>query len=266
MSVEADSMKRSMWTIRRITVAVCLLMFLSAPAHGQPTTALADAVESALERNPEVRRARDQLEEFNLRVRAVRANALPNLELVAGAQRTRDPGLRNSPFFSRLQAGGGDPLPPEAFSAFYFDNYFYQAELEQPIFQFGRVGHALEASRREREGVETDIRNVENRVAFDVSRAYPDLLFARERDRVLEAESEARERQLQQVRDQLEFGEATRLDLLQAEVALANLCPEVLAADNGIRVALTRLNETLGRDPLAPFVPAGTLETAPAEP
>ena len=115
--------------MREITVAACLLMFLPAPAPGQPTTTLAEAVESALERNPEVRRAREQLEEFNLRVRAVRADALPNLELVVGTQRTRDPGLRNSPFFSRLQAGGGDPLPPEAFSAFHFDNYFYQAEL-----------------------------------------------------------------------------------------------------------------------------------------
>ena len=253
-------MKRSMRTMRRTTVAACLLMFLPVPAPGQPPTTLADAVESALEQNPEVRRAREQPEEFNLRVRAVRADALPNLDLVGGAQRTRDPGLRNSPFFSRLQAGG-DPLPPEAFSAFNFDTYFYQAELEQPLFQFGRVGHALEAARRELEGVETDIRTVENRVAFDVSRAYYDLLFARERERVLEAEAEARARQLQQVRDQLEFGEATRLDLLQAEVALANLRPEVLAADNEVRVALTRLNETLGRDPLAPFAPAGTLET-----
>ena len=66
---------------------------------------------------------------------------------------------------------------------------------------------------------------------------------------MLEAEREARERQLQQVSDQLEFGEATRLDLLQAQVALANLRPEVLSADNAIRVALMRLNETLGRDP-----------------
>ena len=68
--------------MREITVAACLLMFLPAPAPGQPTTTLAEAVESALERNPEVRRAREQLEEFNLRVRAVRADALPNLELV----------------------------------------------------------------------------------------------------------------------------------------------------------------------------------------
>ena len=61
----------------------------------------------------------------------------------------------------------------------YLQN-FRDRTLEQPIFQFGRVGHVLEAARRELEGVEADIQTVENRVAFDVSRAYYDLLFARE--------------------------------------------------------------------------------------
>jgi outer membrane protein TolC len=238
-------------------LSVSVPSVLAAQPAGAPLT-LGGAVDAALEYNPEVRRAREQVDEFNLRVRSVRADALPRLDFAGAFQRTRDPGLRNSPFFSRL-AESGEPLPPGALDAFYFGTYFYQVEVEQPVYQFGRVGHALAAARQELEGVQTDVRTVENRVALDVAQAYYDLLLARARREVLEAERRARERQLQQVNDQLELGEATRLDSLQAGVALANLRPEVLIADNAIRVALTRLNETLGREPLEPFEPADVL-------
>jgi outer membrane protein TolC len=248
---------------KALVVVLFLLLFgglssrLQAQPAAQPLT-LAAAVDAALEANPEVQRAREQIAEFNLRVRSVRADALPRLDFAGAFQRTRDPGLRNSPFFSRL-AASGEPLPPGALDAFYFGTYFYQLEVEQPVYQFGRVGHALEAARQELQGVQADVRVVENRVSLDVAQAYFDLLLARARREVLESERDARERQLRQVNDQLELGEATRLDSLQAGVAVANLRPEVLIADNDIRVALTRLNETLGRGPLEPFQPAEEL-------
>jgi outer membrane protein len=245
----------------RLHVVMCALALSVSPALGQVPggrVTLGAAVDVALDANYDVRQAREQIQEFNLRVRAVRAGALPTVDLAAGLQRTRDPGLRNSPFFSRFTAGG-EPLPPGALDAFYFGTYFYQLEIEQPVYQFGRLGHALAAAREELQGVETDVRGVENRVAFAVAEAYYDLLLARARRDVLDAERAARERQLQQVRDQLELGEATRLDALQAGVALANLRPEELVADNTIRLALTRLNETLGRPALAPFEPADVL-------
>jgi outer membrane protein TolC len=240
-------------------------LYSSVPSvEAQPAVApltLSGALDAALEANPDVRRAREQVDEFNMRVRSVRADALPRLDFAGAFQRTRDPGLRNSPFFSRL-AASDEPLPPGALGAFYFGTYFYQLEVEQPVYQFGRVGHALAAAQQELQGVQTDVRSVENRVALEVAQAYFDLLLAKARREVLDAERQARERQLQQVNDQLELGEATRLDSLQAGVALANLRPEVLIADNAIRVALTRLNETLGREPVEPFEPAEALVLA----
>jgi outer membrane protein len=251
--------------LKTSVVFVGLVVAMAGRASAQPPSAsVTDAIEVALSQNPEVLRSREQIREFDLRVRAVRAEALPSLELTGVAQRTRDPGLRNSPFFSRL--GGGEPLPPGALSAFYFGTYYYQVELQQTLYHFGRVSHALEAARQESSGVQADVQSVENRVALDVALAYYDLQLARERRQVLDAELETRERQLQQVSDQLELGEATRLDQLQAQVALANLRPEALAADNEIRVALTRLNETMGRPPLEPFEPAGGLEIESAQP
>lgn len=222
---------------------------------------LEQAIEEAVQANPEARRAREQVEEFKLLVREVRADAFPQLDLTLSASRYRDPGLLNNPAF-----GGGDdgeeppfPLPPEAFGPFQADYFEYRFDLEQPIYTFGRVNHAIRAARVELRGVETDVRSVERRIARDVATAYYDLALALDRVETLREEGRSRERQLRQVQDRYELEDATRLELLRAQVALANLQPRVLAAENQVQLARARLNETLGREADAEVVLAGGL-------
>ena len=204
---------------------------------------LTQAVEIALDRNPTVQRARETIHEFNLQVRQVRADALPQLDLTMWAQKFRDPGLRNSPAFGDLP----DFLPPEALAPYSFSDYAYSFRLEQPLYTFGRVTGALEAARQQLNAVKKDVRSVESVIARDVAIAYYDLLLARRRLGVFESERASRERQLAQVKDRLALEDATRLDVLNAEVALANLRPQILGAENGVAVSLARLNEILGR-------------------
>jgi outer membrane protein TolC len=206
-------------------------------------------VDYALDRNPTVGRARETINEFNLQVRQVRADALPQLDLTLSAQKFRDPGLRNSPAFGDLP----EFLPPEALGPYDFNDYAYSFRLEQPIYTFGRVSGALEAARQQLNAVKEDVRSAESVVARDVAIAYYDLLLARARLAVFESERASRERQLEQVKDRLALEDATRLDVLSAEVALANLRPQILGAENGVAVSLARLNEVLGRPIDAPL-------------
>jgi HAE1 family hydrophobic/amphiphilic exporter-1 len=262
-----------------IALALSSSALVPAPARAQAPAAppapealslsLTEAVDLALDRNPTVGRARETFNEFNLQVRQVRADALPQLDLDVWAQKFRDPGLRNSPAFGDLP----DFLPPEALEPYSFADYAYSFRLEQPIYTFGRVGGALEAAREQLNAVKEDVRSVESVVARDAAIAYYDLLLARERLAVFESEKASRERQLAQVKDRLALEDATRLDVLNSEVALANLRPQILGAQNGVAVSLARLNEVLGRpidtplelrdslklpDPL-PFVPDYTV-------
>jgi outer membrane protein TolC len=247
---------------------VSLLLALALPAAAEPPVPLVSegptetlalglpgAVDLALERNPTVRRARETIREFDLQVRQVRADALPQLDLTVSAQKFRDPGLRNSPAFGDLP----EFLPPEALGPFSFNDYAYSFRLEQPLYTFGRVGAALDAAHEQLSAVKEDVRSVESVVARDVAVAYYDLLLARERLSVFEAERASRERQLQRVRDRLALEDATRLDVLNAEVALANLRPQILGAQNAEAVSLARLNEVLGRPIDAPLELADTL-------
>ncbi len=210
---------------------------------------LTQAVEHALDQNPTVQRAQETINEFNLQVRQVRADALPQLELTMSAQKFRDPGLRNSPAFGDLP----DFLPPEALGAYSFDDYAYSFRLEQPIYTFGRVSGALDAARQQLNAVKEEVRSVESVIARDVAIAYYDLLLATERLAVLESEKASRERQLAQVKDRLALEDATRLDVLNSEVALANLRPRILGAENEVAVSRARLNEILSRPIDAPL-------------
>lgn len=222
------------------------------PPQAPVRLTLAQAVELALRVNPEVLQVREKTEEFGQLVREARAEALPQVGARLSLVQNRDPGLRNSPFFARLLEGP-DPIPPEALAAFKFTNYVWSLDVSQPVFTFGRVSSALDAAREERGGVDLDVRGVENRVSFDAVRAAYAFLLARARLAVLETERQARERQLDQVQARFDLEDATRLDLLRARVALANLRPEVLDAENEVALALASVNSTLGRPADAPI-------------
>lgn len=252
-------------TLTRLTSWIVLCLALASPSFAESesesdaqqdlvTFTLNQAVALALAVNPEVLAVREKTEEFGQLVREARAEALPQLDAVLTWRKTRDPGLRNSPFFTRFAGGGdGQELPPEAFDAFFFTNYLWNIEVSQPLFTFGRVSNAMDAAREERSGVNLDVQGVENRVSFDTVRAAYAFLLAKQNLRVLETESESRQRQLDQVQVRFDLQDATKLDLLRARVTLANLKPEILTAENDLQVALALVNNTLGRPMDAPI-------------
>lgn len=248
-----------MRTHRRPTVHVALSLLLAGfasaagagqgpqPDPGVVTFTLTQAVELALATNPEVLAVREQTEEFGERVREAKAEALPQVEADLSWRKTRDPGLRNSPFFTRFAGGDGNDLPEEAFGAFFLTNYLWNVGFTQPIFTFGRVSNAMTAAREERSGVNLDIQEIENRVSYDVARSAFSFLLAQHNLAVLTSEKDSRERQLERVQIRFELEDATKLDLLRAQVTLANLQPEILTAENNLQVALASVNSTLGR-------------------
>jgi HAE1 family hydrophobic/amphiphilic exporter-1 len=217
---------------------------------------LNEAVEVALRLNPEVLSERERTNELGQLVREARSEALPQVSANLLYRQNRDPGLRNSPFFSRIIEGGESGeggIPLEALEAFFFTNYVWSVDVSQPIYTFGRVSNAMKAADEERAGVDLDVRGIENRIAYDVVRACYSYLLARKSLEVLEHERASRQRQLEQVQARFELEDATRLDVLRARVALANLAPEVLAAENRLQVAIASVNNTLGRAVDAPI-------------
>ena len=216
---------------------------------------IAQAVEVASELHPEVRLQRERLGEFPSLVREARSPYLPQLNLNLQAAQTRDPGFRNSPFFSRLidspddsagfPFGGGDE---GGFGgAFTFGTYLWNLQLSQVVWSFG-LRPALRGVEVGRQRVEADLQETQNRIARDtVNRLHAYLLGLRTRD-VLRQAVETGERGLEIARDRLELGAGARLDVLRARVQVSRLRRQLADAEDVLTVERAGINALVGRE------------------
>ena len=213
---------------------------------------ISQAVEVATGLHPEVRRNRERLAEVPFQLRQARAEFLPQLDLDLQAAQTRDPGFRNSPFFSRLiedpeaAAGFGGGDPSQFGGAFTFGTYLWNFRLSQTLWSF-RFVPALQGVEVQQALVEADLAEARNRIARDTAaRLYAYLLGVRTRD-VLTQAVETGERGLALARDRLELGAGARLDVLRARVQVSRLRRQLSVAEDALALERAGINALVGR-------------------
>jgi outer membrane protein len=224
--------------------ALLILAALPAVALAQeaaPIT-LAEAVRVAIERHQDVGKARAAADALKGKIREVRAQALPEINFVADANRLRDPSLLNSSGLDKFPAELRDALVPSAANLFDF-----AVTVKQPLFTQGKVGTALRLASIEAEGSLSEIDRAQQDVALSTVRAWYDLLWA-ERYRGIVAETQE-QKKLHAAMAQTLYsnGVATQVDVLRSEVAVANGAPDLVRAENAIRQARALLNYYIGR-------------------
>ncbi len=213
---------------------------LAAQSWGPVT--LEEAVRTAIERHEDVGKARAAADGVNAKVREVRSQALPEIQIASNTMRWRDPSL--------LNASGLDKFPEELRSALVpsaVNVFDYSVTFKQLLYAQGRVGKALRLASIEAEGAALEIDRAQQDVALGTVRAFYDLLWA-ERYRSLVAETQKqKELHAAMARTRYEHGVATEVDVLRSEVAVANGTPDLVRAENGIKQARALLNYYLGR-------------------
>ena len=228
-----------------------------AQTQPEPLT-LSEAVRLALERNPEVLVAREQLEELKGRITEVRADAYPQVTLQGFGLRLRDPSFLNSASFDKVPEEFRNALVPQ--SANLFD---VGLSVKQPIYTAGKVGTAVKLALEGRHEKEEALEAVRQRVAFRVFQAFYDLLLADANLEVVRETYRQREKHLEQVRSRFSLGVATETDVLRSQVNLANTEPERIRAENGVRLARAALNNLIVVDLDTPTRIEGKLEYRP---
>ncbi len=219
-----------------------------------------EAVGLALARHPDVAKARAGAEILKGRIREVRAQALPDVRIASSGTRWRDP--------SFLNASGLDKFPEELRLALVptaVNLFDYGVSVSQPLYTAGKVGTALRIASIESEGAELDVDRARQDLALEVVRACFDLLWA-EHARLLVIETQ-RQRKLHadMARTRFNNGVATEVDVLRSEVALANMGPELVRAENAIRQVRALLNFYLVRPLGFPTRVAGGFQEKPWE-
>jgi outer membrane protein len=224
----------------------------------RPELTLADALNLAMERNPQVLMARARMDVLAGKIREVRAQALPSVDLNGSALRWRDPSFLNASSFDKIPQEFRDALvvvPSNLFD--------YNISVSQPLYTSGKVGTALRLASLESKGSGVDREQVEQQVRLQVIRAFYGLLLTQQQLKVAQETVHQREKHLEMARARFAGGVATQVDVLRSQVSVANARPELIRAESSVRQARAVLNNLLVRPMGFPTQAVGQLAYTP---
>jgi len=229
-------------------------------AAEQEVLTIEEAVRLAAERYPDVARAKAAAEGLKGRIREVRAQALPDVSINVNGMRMRDP--------SFLNASGLDKFPEELRKVMVpspVNLFDYNISVRQPLYTAGKVGTALRIASIESEGAQVDVDRARQDLSVEVVRACYGLLWAARYKLLVVELQKQRKMHADMARQRFQNGVATEVDVLRSEVALANVTPDLVRAENNIRQARALLNFYLGRPLDFPTRIAGDFQQQPWE-
>lgn len=239
---------------------LCAVAMAAAMAGQEPALTLEEAVRLALERHPEVGKARAASDALKGKIREVRAQALPEVTITSGAMRWRDPSLLNASGLDKFPQELRDALVPTPVNLFD-----YGVTVRQPLFTQGKVGTALRLASVESEGSLAEIDRAQQDLALEVVKAFCGLLWAERYQEMVAETQRQKEKHAEMARARFRGGVATEVDVLRSEVAVANGAPDLLRAQNAVRQTRALLNYYLVRPADHPTRIAGEFQEKPWE-
>ncbi|HVX67419.1 MAG TPA: TolC family protein [Bryobacteraceae bacterium] len=240
--------------------SVLLAAAAEVPGPAEPAVTLAEAVRIAVEKHPDVDKARAGAEILKGKIREVRAQALPDVSINGSAMRMRDPSLLNASGLDQWPAEFRDALVPVG--ANLFD---YRITVKQPLYTAGKVGTALKLAGVEAEGALAEIDRAEQDISLAVVKAFYGLLWAERYERQVAETQEQKKRHAEMAETRYRNGVATEVDVLRSQVQVSNGEPDLVRARAATRQARALLNYYLSRPLDQPTRIAGDFETRPWE-
>jgi outer membrane protein len=246
------------WKKLPILLILAALCSMGLAQDNNVPLSLEDAVKRALERNYDVLIAKDELDELNGKIKEVRSGAFPQVSFQGFALRMRDPSILNSSSFDDVPKEFRDALVPRPNNMFDIG-----LTLKQPIFNAGKVRTALKLAEESRGEKESSQEAVRRQITFRVLQAFNDWLLAEANLDVVRETQQQRLKHLEIARSRFSHGVATEIDVLRSEVNVANLEPEIIRAENRIRLARSAFNNLIMADLNAPTKINGSLKYHP---
>src|SRR5437667_600146 len=240
----------------------------SSSSRGVRKFTLDQAIQTALQRNPTLLIAEREIERTKGVIIQVRAEALPHIT-VSGSYTWTDPNLtRSTSIFGtptttgtaapgvasqRSQAGNvqslATPTPTPGISAAQQSDISYNILVRgtQLIFN-GTTLPAIRGTFFQRDSAYFAFRNVLDQLISTVKTQFYQVVVNKALIEVQEESVRLLRSQLQDQQNRFEAGTVPRFNVLQAEVALYNQIPQLIAAKNNYRISQLQLAKTLGLD------------------
>lgn len=227
--------------------SLCLIVFclFSFSAWGAETLTMREAVEIGLKSNPSILAAREALSASDYAVKSAKAAFGPALSTQYGYTRLDE----------RPQSLG--------FTAGALDNWELVFNVHQPLFTGFNLLTTHEKTILQKEQAASQIDNVELQLIVAIQDTFLRLLQARENVRSAEDSLVRLRSQLKVSTAFYEVGLRPKLDMLQAEVDVANAEQLMLSAKNNEATLNAQLNTLLGKSVEADVEYAGELRYFP---
>jgi len=217
------------------------------------------ALELALTRNEDLKATGERLRESQANVAQARAAFLPTLDVNFLYTPTQA-----SPVL-RIPAGIFGPME-QTFRANLIRENVVRFDVSQPVYTGGRLAHAYGAEAATQEASRLDLERARQTVTLRVYETFYAALMA---DQGVETSDEGvriAERHLELAQVRYEAGSAARLDVLRAEVELANARARLIRARSSAEVSYQALRTALSLPPNEPLQLSGTLDDLPTLP
>lgn len=239
---------------------VLLLIAGGVTAFGQEkmTLTLEKSIRLALSQNPYYLASQERVEGAQSRLRQAAAQFFPSLN--AAAQQNLDEKVFILEFPSFIPGG-----QPQRVAIDFTRDYQFSFSFSLPLFTGGRLTSGYRQAQYNLYSSQESVRQTNQETVLNVKRGFYGYLLTRELVNVSEEALSLAEKLLQNVKNMVEVGMASRLDLLRAEVRVANLKPSVLQARNNLAVAELSLKTILGLDLLQPVEIVGEMTYTPVE-
>lgn len=256
-----------------LSLAAAALLICPAIAVENPTASrnltLDEAVDLALVNNPDILRAKQEIERTRGLVIEVRAQALPRLSSLGvynqqdrrltkdfgGSGATSSSSKESSTTSTTGTNGAGQDqssqsnqaTPTGASSSGQLDkSWQVTVQARQLIYSGGQVAAALRIAKFTQDSSYWGLRDTIDRVIATTRRQFYDVLLNRELITVQQESVELLQSQLSDQQSRFDAGTVPRFNVLQAEVALANVRPALISAKNNYLISQLALAKTLG--------------------
>ena len=220
---------------------------LPAPLH----LTLEQSRSLAVERNEDLRMARQDLQKARQQIREARAAALPQIDL--SSDYTRNWKLPTFVFET--------PSGTQEVEIGTRHEMVDVLSLRQALYTSGKVGAALEVARLFERSAAEQVRAVRQRILTEVEIAFYDLLLAQDLLRVSRQAVERARENLGQVERLRRAGRTVEYDLLRARVQVSEAQSDSVAAQNRLDLAEMKFESLLGLDLEQPIELEGSFRT-----
>jgi outer membrane protein TolC len=238
-----------------------------------PTFTLNQAILTALQRNPALLIAEQEIKRTQGVIIQIRAQALPNIT-ASGSFEWVDPNLLGARILGQTTTGTGttpggaaaslvdsplsqvrDARPLAAAAPTPGITNIEQSDISYNISVFGTqlvfngtTWPSIRGTFFQRDGAYFSFRSTLDQLIAIVKTEFYQVVVNRELIKVQEQSVQLLESQLKDQQNRFEAGTVPRFNVLQAEVALYNQLPQLITAQNNYRISKLQLAKTMGLD------------------